>query len=205
MLTTMSAHAEKLTGPGEVTLADLLARADEGHGCEIIDGNLVEKEASAEHGVAQSRIGRVLGPFDRQPGGWQPGGWWFATEALIDFGPKQILRPDIVGWRRERMPQRPTGAVIAVAPDWICEIVSPSNASNDTVKKKRVYHQHRVPHFWLLDPCQETLSVLRWSPAGYVEVLSAMRGEPVRAEPFEVIELQVGVFFGDDDEPQTQG
>lgn len=200
MLCIMSAAATKLVQPDQATLVDLLALPDQGRGFEIIEGNLVEKETSAEHGVAQSRIGRLLGPFDRRPGGRLPGGWWFATEALIDFGPKQQLRPDVVGWRRERMPERPAGAVVSVPPDWICEIISPSNASNDTVKKKRIYHQHQVPHYWLLDPVQETLSVLRWSPDGYIEVLGAMRGERVRAEPFDVIELQVGVFFGDDEE-----
>jgi Uma2 family endonuclease len=200
MLDLMSAAAKKLPPLDEATLADLLALPDQGHGYEIIDGELVEKETSAEHGVAQSRIGRLLGPFDRRPGGRLPGGWWFATEVLIDFGPKQQFRPDVSGWRRERMPDRPTGSVVSVPPDWICEIISPSNASNDTVKKKRAYHKHQVPHYWLLDPVRETLSVLRWSPDGYIEVLSAMRGERVKAEPFDAIELQVGVFFGDDDE-----
>ncbi len=202
MLDLMSSAAEKLPPLGEATLADLLALPDEGHGHEIIDGELVEKETSAEHGVAQSRIGRLLGPFDRRPGGRLPGGWWFATEVLIDLGSRQQLRPDVAGWRRERMPERPTGSVISVRPDWICEIISASSASNDTVKKKRAYHKQEVPHYWLLDPVRETLSVLRWSPDGYIEVLSAMRGERVRAEPFDAIELQVGVFFGDDEEEQ---
>ncbi|NUQ74755.1 MAG: Uma2 family endonuclease [Polyangiaceae bacterium] len=196
----MSVTAEKLRPAGEATLADLLALPDEGRGYEIIDGELIEKETSAEHGVAQSRISRLLGPFDRRPGGRQPGGWWFATEVLIDFGPKQQFRPDVVGWHRERMPERPTGVVISVRPDWICEIVSSSNASNDTVRKKRAYHKHQVPHYWLLDPVRETLSVLRWSPDGYIEVLSAMRGERVKAEPFDAIEISIGVFFGDDEE-----
>jgi Uma2 family endonuclease len=98
------------------------------------------------------------------------------------------------------MPERPTGTVVTVRPDWICEIVSQSHASDDTVRKKRIYHQHQVPHYWLLDPVRETLSVLRWSPDGFIEVLSAMRGERVRAEPFDAIELSMGVFFGDDDD-----
>ncbi|MFO0755880.1 MAG: Uma2 family endonuclease [Byssovorax sp.] len=167
---------------------------DGGRGYEIVGGELVEKESSAEHGVAQSRIGRLLGAFDRRAGGW-----WIASEVLVDFGPSHLLRPDVSGWRRERMPERPTGEVISVVPDWICEVVSPSKASNDTVRKKRVYHQQKVSCYWLLDPMRETLSVLRWSPDGYVEVLSALRGETVRAEPFEAIELSMGVFFGDDE------
>jgi Uma2 family endonuclease len=196
----MTAAAGKLPQVGEATLADLLALPEQGRGHEIIDGHLVEKETSAEHGVAQARIGRLLGPFDRRPGGRQPGGWWFATEVVIDLGPKQIFRPDVAGWRRERMPERPAGTVMTVLPDWICEIISPSNASNDTVKKKRVYHRNQLPHYWLLDPVRETLSVLRWSPDGFIEILSAMRGERVRAEPFNDIEISIGVFFGDDDE-----
>ena len=68
------------------------------------------------------------------------------------------------------------------------------------LKKKRVYHEHRVPHDWIADPLEETLAVYRWSPDGYVEVLTTERGERVRAEPFADVELVVGVLFGDDPE-----
>ena len=69
--------------------------------------------------------------------------------------------------------------------------------------KKRAYHHHEVGHDWLVDPVDETLAVYRWHPDGYVEVSIAERGERVRAEPFELIELRVGVLFGegeDDDD-----
>jgi Uma2 family endonuclease len=113
-----------------------------------------------------------------------------------------VFRPDVVGWRRERVAQRPAGIPVRVLPDWVCEILS-SNRRNDLVKKKRTYHACKVPHYWILDPAEETLAVHRWGPDGYIEVLAAQRGERVRAEPFEAVELQVGVFFGDDepDEP----
>jgi Uma2 family endonuclease len=181
-------------------LEDLLALPSEGQGYEIIDGELVQKETSPKHGGVQLRFGSLLRPYNRRPGGRLPGGWIFATEVLIDFGSKQILRPDVAGWRRERLPELPAEPVLQVLPDWTCEILSPSNASNDLVKKKRVYHQRQVPHYWIIDPLGETLTVHRWSPDGYVEVLSALRGERVRAEPFAAIELNVGVFFGDDEE-----
>jgi Uma2 family endonuclease len=57
----------------------------------------------------------------------------------------------------------------------------------------------KVPHYWILDPTEETLAVHRWSADGYVEVLAAQRGERVRAEPFDAVELEVGAFFGDDE------
>jgi Uma2 family endonuclease len=92
-----------------------------------------------------------------------------------------------------------------VRPDWVCEILS-TDRRNDLVKKKRVYPRHAVPRYWIIDPAEETLGVYRWSADGYVEILSAERGERVRAEPFDAIELLVGIFFGDeeDDEPAKE-
>lgn len=185
------------------TLADLLAIPEERRRHEIIDGVLVEKEAaSGRHGVAQLRLGQRLIPYDRRPGGRWPGGWWFATEVEIQFAESQIFRPDIAGWRRERLDAPPAEVPITITPDWICEILS-KNKRNDLIKKKRAYHLHQVHHYWLVDPVEETLAVYRWHPDGYVEVLIAERGEAVRAEPFEAIELRVGVLFGDDDDAEA--
>lgn len=187
--------------PRSATLADLLALPDEGQGYEIIDGQLVEKETSAEHAQAQARLASRLGHrFDRRPGGRWPGGWWFLTEPLIRFPTvEHPLRPDVAGWRRDRCAACPRGAVIDVVPDWICEILS-TNFTNDTIKKKRIYHDAGVGHYWLLDPVRQTLQVYRREPGGYLEVLAAERHERVRAEPFQADEVPVGVFFGDDDD-----
>lgn len=196
----MSGAAEKAP-PRPATLADLLALPEEGRGFEILDGQLVEKETSGEHGRAQSRVNRVLGgPFDRRPGGTWPGGWWFATEVLVDFGPERKLRPDVCGWRRERLSAPPSGKVITDIPDWVCEIVSTSNARQDKIVKMRAYHEARVAHYWIVDPRDETLAVYRWTADGYLYVLGASRGERVRAEPFAAIEISVGVLFGDDED-----
>jgi len=46
--------------------------------------------------------------------------------------------------------------------------------------------------------CCRRLTVLRWHEAGYLEALVAERGETVRAEPFDAIDLPVGMFFGED-------
>jgi Uma2 family endonuclease len=184
----------------KATIADLLAIPEQHRRHEIIDGVLIEKEAaSGRHGGAQMRLGRLLGPYDRRPGGRVPGGWWFASEVEIELEASQLFRPDIAGWRRERLLALPTEVPILVTPDWICEVLS-KNRRNDLIKKKRVYHAHRGGHYWLVDPIDETLAVHRWHEDGYVEVLSGERGERGRAEPFDAIELRVGVLFGDDDE-----
>jgi Uma2 family endonuclease len=182
------------------TLADLLAIPEEHRRHEIIDGVLVEKEAaSGRHGGAQGRLFRRLGPYDRRPGGRWPGGWWFATEVEIQFAENQIFRPDVAGWRRERLPALPDVVPVTVRPDWVCEVLS-TNKRNDLVKKKRAYHRAEVGYYWIVDPVEETLSVQRWHNDGYVEVQIADRDETVRAEPFTAIEFRVATLFGEDED-----
>ena len=136
----------------KATIADLLAIPEEHRRHELIDGVLVEKDAaSGRHGGAQGRLFRRLGPYDRRPGGRWPGGWWFATEVEIMLADSEVFRPDIAGWRRERLTVLPAEVPITVRPDWICEVLS-TNRRNDLIKKKRAYHHHEVGHYWLVDP-----------------------------------------------------
>ena len=195
----MSAAARP-SPPGTATLADLLSLPEEER-YEMIDGELVPKEAaSGKHGSAQVSLGHLLFPYRRRGGPPdQPGGWWFASEALIDLGPQQKYRPDVAGWRRERLAAPPTEVPITLRPDWICEILSATNASNDTIRKMQGYHVAQVPHYWLLDPRDETLTVYRWQAEGYLRVLGAERTDTVRAEPFGAVELKVGALFDDEE------
>ena len=127
-----------------------------------------------------------------------PGGWWFATEVEVALAPNQIYRPDIVGWRRDRVPLAPEDAVVDFRPDWVCEILS-TNRGDDLVRKYAGYFAAGVPHYWILDPRDETLMIYRWSQAAYLGVLMAARGQVVRPEPFDALEFDLGVFFGDDE------
>lgn len=183
------------------TAADLLALPEEERFHEIIDGELVRKAMpSARHGAAQGRVFRSVSPYDHRPRPPHPGGWWFATEAEVEFEPSEVYRPDVAGWLRARMPELPDEMPIPLRPDWICEVLSRSNKRNDTIKKRRIYHRCGVPHSWIVDPMEETLDVYRWHVDGYLQVLAAERGDRVRPEPFDGIELQVGVLFGDDED-----
>ncbi len=187
---------------GPATLTDLLALPQKDR-YELVDGYLVQKEAgSPRHGRAQGSAFHLLHrAYRRKSGGPpdRPGGWWFSTEALIDFGEQNARQPDIAGWRMERLPELPDEAVVKILPDWVCEVLS-TNRADDLVRKKRLYHQNRITHYWIIDPRDEILTVLRWTADGYTEVLVAERTERVRAEPFDATELQVGVFFGDDED-----
>jgi Uma2 family endonuclease len=197
-------QAAKMSTPARIhppaTSTDLLALPEATRFHEVIAGEVVQKaEPTGEHGAAQAAVaGSLFVPFSRSPGGRFPGGWWFATEVEIEFEAHEVYRPDVVGWRRERAPQRPAGAPIRLRPDWVCEILSPSNAKDDQVTKFETYRRCGVPHYWPLDPSLATLRVFRLTPDGYLVALNAAAGQRVRAEPFDAIELDVGVLFGAD-------
>lgn len=182
------------------TIEDLLAIPEGERFHELVGGELIRKaDPSGDHGGAQSGlVGWLQWPFQRPPGRGGPGGWWFATEVEVQLATGDVVRPDVAGWRRERVPERPTGFPVTHRPDWVCEVLSPSNASHDRVRKLGLYHRVEVPHYWIVDPREESLSVMRWSSDGYVTVLAARRGETVRAEPFDAIAIEVGTLFGDD-------
>jgi Uma2 family endonuclease len=167
---------------------------------ELLAGELLQKAApSAEHGDAQAGVvGAVRAPFQRKPGGGGPGGWWIATEVEVLLESGDVVRPDVLGWRRESSPERPVGVPVSLRPDWVCEVVSPTNAKADTVRKLRLYHRMSIPYYWIVDPRDSTLTVMRWSIDGYVMLLRAERSEVVRAQPFDAVELAVGTLFGDD-------
>lgn len=76
----------------------------------------------------------------------------------------------------------------------MCEVISSENATNDTIRKLRLYHAVAIPHYWLVDPRDATLTVMRWSEDGYVTLLRAERDEGVRPEPFEAVEFLVGTL-----------
>lgn len=185
------------------TVADLLAIPEPERFHEIIGGELVRKALpTLRHGGSQARLTiRIGGPYDRRPGGRWPGGWRFATETEICFEDHEVYRPDVAGWRRERLPQLPKEFPVSVRPDWVCEILSPSNERNDLIRKMRTYQRCGVPQTWILDPVAETLIVYRWTESGFLLALSAEGEEQFRAEPFDAVTLSVhGLLEGDDDE-----
>ena len=185
------------TKHGNATTADLLAIPQDIRYHELIAGEIVQKATpSGEHGAAQRKLGTLIDPFDRRPGSRWPGGWWLVTEVEIELDLHETYRPDLAGWRRERVPERPRGSPITIRPDWIGEILSPTNSGNDRVTKLNAYHQFAVPHYWIVDPGDETLSVFRWTATGYLLVLAARTGDRVRAEPFDAVEIEIGEIFG---------
>ena len=161
---------------------------------EIVNGELhASPRPAPRHADAGSGLGGVLrGPFDRGRGG--PGGWRILFEPELHLGP-DIVVPDLAGWRRERMPALPDEAYFSLAPDWICEVLSPSTASFDRGKKLTVYAREGVGHAWLADPIAQTLEVLRLENGRWTILGTFASADVVRTEPFDAIDLDLTLLW----------
>ena len=130
---------------------------------EIINGELITAlRPSFPHARAASSITQDRGTFDRSPEGPDRAGrWWILFEPELHLG-ADMLVPDIAGWRRERMPVLEDVPYSELAPDWICEVVSPSTGRSDRVLKMPIYAREQVGHLWLGDPGMRTLGFTVW-------------------------------------------
>ena len=81
------------------------------------------------------------------------------TEVEIELETHHVYVPDVSGWRRDRVSERPTGRPVRARPDWVCEVLSPANARQDLVTKLRSYHACAIPHYWIVDPERQLLTV----------------------------------------------
>lgn len=178
------------------TLEDLLG-APPNMVAEIIDGELrLAPRPAKPHAVAASVLGSELGPpFHRGRGG--PGGWIILDEPELHLG-ADVLVPDLAAWRRQRLPfVTDDEPHFTLAPDWVCEVLSPSTSSLDRAEKLPIYAREGVPHCWLVDPLLQTLEVLRLEGTNWL-ILSVWHGNAlVRAEPFDALELELGLLWAD--------
>jgi len=166
---------------------------------EIIHGALhTHPRPAPKHARAYSALGHHIGgPFDFDSGG--PGGWWILDEPELHLG-ADVLVPDLAGWRRERMPALPETAWFELAPDWVCEILSPSTARLDRAVKMPLYARRRVGHLWLVDPDLQTLEVYAFDPdhgEPCWRLLATLESDaPARQPPFDAIEFPLGALWG---------
>nr|WP_164019093.1 Uma2 family endonuclease [Pyxidicoccus trucidator] len=177
------------------TYADLEALPPNQVG-EIIAGVLYASPRPATpHGRVASRVhGELYPPFERGSGG--PGGWLIRFEEELHLG-SDVLVPDLAGWRRERVPRIPDAPFIEIAPDWLCEVLSPSTAALDRDQKMTVYAREGVRHVWLVEPRARTLEVFRLEGPHYVRLATYVGEATVRVEPFDAFPLELRVLWED--------
>jgi hypothetical protein len=191
-------HMPKVELGRPATYDDLVALPEHVVG-EIVDDELwASPRPAPRHAAAGLALGSMLVPAF-QFGGVGPRGWHFLVEPELHLG-RQVLVPDLAGWRRGRLPRLPETAYFELAPDWLCEVLSPSTARLDRTTKLRIYAERGVDHVWLVDPLARTLEVLRREGASWTCLATHAGHDAVRVEPFEELELRLARLW-EDEEP----
>ena len=158
---------------------------------EIVDGTLyTQPRPGPRYCLAKSVLRICIGsPFHKGRSG--PGGWWILFEPEVHLG-EDILVPDIAGWRRERMPELPTTAYFTLAPDWVCEVLSPSTRALDLGGKRAVYAREGVACLWLVDPDACSLEAFMLRGTEWVLMDTLFDDALVSLPPFEAISFNLG-------------
>jgi Uma2 family endonuclease len=161
---------------------------------EIVNGVLyANARPAARHALASSRLGVDLGgPFDRGRGG--PGGWIILDEPELHLH-DDICVPDLAGWRRARMPEVPDTPAFELAPDWICEVLSPRTAVLDRTEKMPVYAREGVSFAWLVDPILQTLEAYALEREHWVLLGTWKDDAAVIVKPFAEVALELGALW----------
>jgi Uma2 family endonuclease len=163
---------------------------------EIVHGALhLHPRPASPHALAHSTLlGEIGGPFGRGRGG--PGGWWIITEPELHLG-SDVVVPDLAGWRRERMPSYPDVPWFDLAPDWVCEVLSPSTRRLDLTGKREVYRREGVAHLWFVDPLARTLEAFALRDGAWTLLGALSDADPVRLPPFEAVEWPLSALWPD--------
>jgi Uma2 family endonuclease len=174
------------------TYEDLL-RVPDTMVAELIEGELfASPRPGMPHADAATDLSAVLriefGPRGR-------GGWHIVFEPELHLD-RNVLVPDLAGWRVERLPVLPKTPAISMPPDWICEVLSHSTARIDRAKKLPIYAHYGVGHAWLVDVEEQYLEVKRLSDGRWSDIAIFTGAEKVRAEPFEDIEIDLTFVWG---------
>jgi len=166
---------------------------------ELINGEIVKRPmARSEHALIQSSLSDEVSLFKRKNG---IGGWWIMPEISARYGEHQCPSHDLAGWRKERVPNRPSG-IMEITPDWVCEITSPGHERKDLFHNFMLLQRHKVPYYWVISPEDEALIAYHLVNKTYQVVFSIERKvendtDKVRIPPFEEVEIDLNYVFGD--------
>ncbi len=161
---------------------------------EVLAGTLhTHPRPAPRHAWASSILGMKIGPtFGFGNGG--SGGWWIVFEPELHPG-DDIVVPDLAGWRRETMPEYPDAAYFAIAPDWVCEVLSPSTRRLDHNEKRSLYAREGVSHLWFVDPDAKTLEAFALRDGRWVLLATLADDAPVSQPPFDAITFPLDALW----------
>ena len=166
----------------------------EGARVEVLGEELVfVPRPTPAHQLAAGAIGALVGgPFGLAD---EPGGWWILQEVDVELAPHCVFQPDVSGWLRGRLPAFPAERPIRVVPDWVCEVLSPTSARIDRIRKAAIYLEIGVRSYWIVDPAERTLEAWEAADGRWLRLGAWTEEGRVRIAPFDAVEVDVRHLF----------
>ena len=140
---------------GEYTLDDYYALPDEKR-VELIDGVFYDMASPSK--IHQGILGGLYVQLDNCIEQHAGECFLYAAPSDVELGEdgKTVVQPDIyIHCDPEKEVDRPHHG----SPDFIVEILSPSNRGHDLWRKQELYRRHRVREYWVVDPKNKSVVV----------------------------------------------
>jgi Uma2 family endonuclease len=175
---------------------DDLCALPEQYAGELLGGDLYASDNPSPIAHARIAVAAALLEAGRR----SDGRWWILMRPEHHLS-DDVLVSDLGGWRRDRTPRLPEAWSAAPPPDWVCEILEPTSVVIDRSRKLPLYARAGVGHIWLVDPLTRTLEVYRLLEEHWLLVATHGGDEPVRAEPFQELEIDITEWWLDPEAP----
>jgi len=147
----MSTPATKLT------YHDYQLLPDDGKRYEVIDGDLCMTFAPAtRHQMIVTRLSHLLFNYLER----NPIGTVLTAPCDVLLSDVDVLQPDLLVVLQDGL-ARITDKNVQGPPDLVIEILSPGTAGRDRDLKRKRYEHFGVREYWLVDPDQNTVEILR--------------------------------------------
>ncbi|MCB8815017.1 Uma2 family endonuclease [Desulfosporosinus shakirovi] len=178
---------------GDYTYEDYLKLPEEpGYRFEILEGFLVKEPSPSMHHQRLSReLGRRLMTFFDN---YDPEGELFFAPLDVTLTISNVVQPDILfisGARREIMRQERIDGPC----DLVVEIMSPTNRRKDRLRKMEIYRKAGIPHYWIVDPEEDTLETYKFKDASYTLVFAGGPGDEFTHPDFPGLALDLDRIF----------
>ena len=151
-----------LAQPPRKTVSDFMALPD-GTRAELIRGELtiLTPAPFTPHQRAVRNLVVALTNWARP----RKAGEVFVAPMDVHLPSEDIVEPDVlfVSASRHEIVKNWVDGV----PDLLIEVVSPSRPARDRVLKREIYAENGVPEYWLVDPDERTVEVLRLEGRAY--------------------------------------
>ncbi len=159
---------------------------------EIIDGVLyVAPRARSGHQAAANELSTILTTYAREHGLGR-----VIPDADLVVADRDIyLAPDIMYFGKGRFEGIDRDDWIRIIPDLVVEVLSPSTEDYDRRKKREIYAQLGVHHYWMVDPRSRAVVECVLQPDGGYQERVIHAGELFRPALFPELEIDLAAVF----------